>query len=145
VVGALAPHAPEIRLAALDRSQRAPTTIVEDVDDMAALFASHDLAVAAAGTSALELACAGIPAALVAVADNQRPVLSAAARLGCAAALGWHGDVDEARIADCLSALAKDLPLRTTMAARGRELVDGAGAERVANKIIHLARIRAAS
>ncbi len=145
VVGPLAGHGDTIRRAAAARAAVAPTRVLDDVDDMASLLAAHDVAIAAAGTAALELACVGIPALLVAVADNQRPVLQAAATLGTAVPLGWHTEVDAPKIAAGLGALVADPALRRALSTRGRALVDGGGAARVASKIIHLARMRAAS
>ena len=52
------------------------------------LIAGSDVAVSAAGFTPYELACAGVPAVVVSVADNQVPVARALDRAGVAIGSG---------------------------------------------------------
>lgn len=88
-----------------------------------------DLAVSAAGSTIWELLCMGVPAAVVAVADNQR---RAAASLGGRVLdLGTADRLDAERVAATLAPLVLDPARRAALAARGRRTVDGLGAGRV--------------
>jgi RimJ/RimL family protein N-acetyltransferase len=79
-----------------------------------------DVAISAAGLTPYELACAGVPTAIVAIADNQQRV----ARTFAAAGLAL---VDELPAA--MAQLA-DPAVRERLAARGPAVVDGYGAYR---------------
>ena len=93
------------------------------------------LAVTAAGTTCWELACLGIPMVTVVAAANQVPV---ARTLRAAGASEYAGEVDDAldaRLRERVVDLLADDAKRRRMAARGRDLVDGRGAARVARAI----------
>lgn len=92
-----------------------------------------DLVVSAAGTTAWELACIGVPSLLIAVVENQRAGYEAAISEGIARGLG---SLDEVR-ADAQAAVARvesavaDLRGGRSWTAVGRAKVDGHGAERI--------------
>jgi UDP-2,4-diacetamido-2,4,6-trideoxy-beta-L-altropyranose hydrolase len=88
-----------------------------------------DVAVSAAGLTAYELACAGVPCVLVAVAPNQQRVVDGFARARAAIVAG---DGDELRAA--VERLGDPL-LRASLRAAGRRLVDGGGAARTASEL----------
>lgn len=77
----------------------------------------------------------GLPSALLTIADNQRGIASALAVAGAALDLGWHADVDPQRIAEKLRGLFTSPERLASMSARGREIVDGEGAARVAMRL----------
>ena len=92
-----------------------------------------DLVVSAAGTTAWELACIGVPSLLVAVVENQRAGYEAALAERIARGLGTLEQVradPSAATAEVERAVA-DLRARRTWAPVGREKVDGHGAERI--------------
>src|SRR5699024_10132488 len=92
-----------------------------------------DLVVSAAGTTAWELACIGVPSLLVAVVENQRAGYEAALAERIARGLGTLEQVradPSAATAEVELAVA-DLRARRTWAPVGREKVDGHGAERI--------------
>lgn len=105
--------------------------VVRGSTDMPALMAAADLAIAAAGSTAWELAFMGLPSLVVVIAPNQVDVAASLQRLGCARSLGPMEAIDDERIGAEVSALAADAGARRRMAAIGRSLVDGRGAERV--------------
>ena len=86
-----------------------------------------DVAICGAGLTALEFACLGVPMIVLPIADNQR----AAAR-----GIAEGGAAEEARnvehAVDLALRLAADAGRRAEMARKGRALVDGQGAARVA-------------
>ncbi len=107
--------------------------------DMAALLGQADLVVGAAGTSAYERACLGIPSIVLAIADNQVAVAAELAAAGLAESLGSALHLSSARLSSAIRSLATDPVRRQAMRDAGMRLVDGSGVARVAN---HLDRIR---
>lgn len=130
-VGAANPRHGELT-AALGRR----VELLFDVRDMPALLAWADVGIGAGGTSALEIACMGLPALLFVLADNQVESVAALTAAGIARALGRPADAGPARIAAELCELLDDPEAREAMAHRGRELVDGRGARRVAREML---------
>jgi len=95
-----------------------------------------DLAVLAAGSTTLEAMATGLPAVLVPVADNQRPVADAVTRAGAGVKVVAGKDnswLEQLPIT--ITRLAADPLSRRKMARNGQALVDGSGAERVASMI----------
>jgi UDP-2,4-diacetamido-2,4,6-trideoxy-beta-L-altropyranose hydrolase len=99
-------------------------------DDMAALFGRADLAICAAGSTCWELAHLGIPALTLVVADNQKGVASGLHAAGVIVNLGSFDGVSDAKLASAFETLRRG-DARAEMSRRGRELVDGRGADRV--------------
>ena len=85
-------------------------------------LAAADVAVSAAGVTAYELACAGVPSALVPVAPNQERVATAFADAGLA--LSGRG------VGELVEQLA-DARIRSLLAEAGPAAIDGYGAFRV--------------
>jgi UDP-2,4-diacetamido-2,4,6-trideoxy-beta-L-altropyranose hydrolase len=126
------------RLAAIrDLAQRRPATRVHvDADDVEGLMEGADLAIGAAGVSALERCAKGLPSALIVVADNQIPIAQALAQRGAAVSLGRSADIDEERLARAVEGLAAMPDLLQTMAGRAADTCDGHGARRVAARMM---------
>jgi spore coat polysaccharide biosynthesis predicted glycosyltransferase SpsG len=114
---------PRLQVRVLSRAQPA--------QDMARHMAWADIAIAGAGTTALELCRMGVPALLVVMADNQRPGARALHRHGAAISLGWHARLSIAMLRRRIGQLCADPRARSALARRGRRLVDGKGAARV--------------
>jgi len=130
VLGAAAPH-----LAAVRAKLPPGAELRVDVADMAGLMARCTLAVGAAGSSAQERCCLGLPTVLVVIAGNQRLVAEGLDRAGAALAVGLKGG----EIAAALTRLSTDPALRVVMAERARQLCDGGGAGRLAELMAALA------
>ncbi|MGO3209998.1 MAG: GNAT family N-acetyltransferase [Brachybacterium sp.] len=97
------------------------------------LVSSVDLVISAAGTTAWELACIGVPSMLVAVVENQRAGYEAAMTEGITRGLGTLEEVradPAAATARVESALA-DLRSGRSWTSAGRTAVDGLGARRI--------------
>ena len=104
------------------------------------LMLTADVAISGAGVTLHELAATATPAVAVCMADNQRPNFRAFDEGGAALAGGVAGDpVLGAAIESALQRLAVNAALRASLGARGRELVDGEGATRVARAILRAA------
>lgn len=131
VVGGANPRAAEIREAA-GREGRHSVEVLVDVRDMGEQMVWCDVALTAAGSTCLELACVGVAAACVIVADNQRLVGDAFGKRGLMANLGRHEAVDAGAIAKAVAALLEDPARRRAMEAAQRAAVDGGGKDRAA-------------
>jgi UDP-2,4-diacetamido-2,4,6-trideoxy-beta-L-altropyranose hydrolase len=95
-----------------------------------------DVAVAGGGSICWELAFMGVPALVVQLAENQRPIASGLAEAGIVEDLGWHGELAVDQLAGRIDALRRDAPRRRAMSERGRALVDGHGAVRVVRELV---------
>lgn len=136
VVGAVNPVREKVRLAC---EARPGTAYHCQADNMAELMAGADLALGAGGTSSWERCCVGLPALLASVAENQRELTSTLARHGAALDLGWGPDLTAAGIAGALRGLLADPGRVTSMSRLCLALVDGRGADRVADRILSAA------
>lgn len=97
------------------------------------LVSSVDLVISAAGTTAWELACIGVPSMLVAVVENQRAGYEAAMAEGIARGLGTLEEVraDPAAATSRVESALADLRAGRSWASVGRTAVDGLGAHRI--------------
>jgi UDP-2,4-diacetamido-2,4,6-trideoxy-beta-L-altropyranose hydrolase len=133
VAGRHFPHLAEIRdwLASRPRFR-----LCEDLPGLAPLFARADLFVGAGGGTTWERCCLGLPALVISVAENQEHGTKALAAAGAQVYLGRSQDVSAADVTRALEALLADAPRRASLARRAAELVDGQGAERVADAML---------
>lgn len=105
-------------------------------DPIRPLMLAADLAVSAGGVTVYELAATATPTVGLAVAANQRRNLEGLARAGALRLAGEAGAADLAgAVRAAVAALAVDASARFQLGLRGRELVDGLGATRVAEAI----------
>src|SRR5262249_53534460 len=94
-------------------------------------LAWSDLTIIAAGITLWECLCTEAPAVSYYRNEYQRGVLLQLERLGCVRVLGGvDGSTTEAA-RSALEDVLSSAPRRRAMAATGRELIDGRGAERV--------------
>ena len=105
-----------------------------DVTDMAPLLAVADMAIGAAGGSAWERCCLGLPTALLVLADNQRPGTRALVAAGAALDLGGVADLP-ATLPAALQQAADPTTLQRLSAAAAAA-TDGLGAQRVADAVL---------
>jgi UDP-2,4-diacetamido-2,4,6-trideoxy-beta-L-altropyranose hydrolase len=110
--------------------------VYRDVSDMAELMAWADVAVSAAGTTCWEMCLLGLPALLIAVADNQQALSQELDRLGCAIRLGNGQDLSAERIASQLGRLLNSSETRSSLSQDSRQLVDSKGASRVVSAML---------
>lgn len=101
------------------------------VRDMASEMAWADCAIAAGGTTMLELAYMGVPTLACVVADNQESGVAAFAGEGVVRSLGWLDRATNERIAAAVAALLPDRGERERMGQAGMARIDGRGVDRV--------------
>ncbi len=129
VVGGGNPHWEALR-AALER-RPVPVRIVRSVQDMPALMAWADVAIAGAGVTSYELCYMGLPSLLLIVAENQRRIAERLSELGAAVNAGTSQEFRRESFAGRLKALVESSQRRGEMSQIARQMVDGLGSERV--------------
>lgn len=117
--------------------------LMEGCSDLSEIMQRCDLAVTAAGSTLYELCASGLPGIVYYIADNQRMGAEAFARRTGAANLGdFRSDSFRAEAEKKLEAALRGLYTesgRQNLAKRMKELVDGHGAVRIAEKLKELA------
>ncbi|MEO8229226.1 MAG: hypothetical protein ABI628_05610 [Chloroflexota bacterium] len=113
--------------------------VVRDPVDLAERLADCDLAVLGGGTMKFEAACLGRAAVLVGAADDQLAVGPPFAATGAAIWLGDGRTIEPRVVRETLDGLAADGERRRAIASRASKVVDGLGAERLADAILDLA------
>jgi len=120
----------------LDAAARAAATrgyaveLLRGVTDMAALMATVDASVSAAGVTLWELAYMGVPTLAFTVADNQDANAATLANRQCIVNGGRLAHCSDEQISRLLARLVGDATLRTDIASRFGRLIDGRGAAR---------------
>jgi UDP-2,4-diacetamido-2,4,6-trideoxy-beta-L-altropyranose hydrolase len=109
--------------------------------DMAALLSGADLAIGAGGTMNWERACLGVPTLAFGIAENQSALLAALFEAGCAVGQEFHPSPDVQKIGEWIACTIENPALLRGLALRSAALVDGLGAQRVANALIENAII----
>jgi UDP-2,4-diacetamido-2,4,6-trideoxy-beta-L-altropyranose hydrolase len=99
--------------------------------DMPALITATDLAVGAAGATAWERACLGLPSLIATIAANQRGIAAMVAAAGAGIDLGPAEGLAAADLASAIMALVEDPARRRLMAKAGAQLIDGLGGRRI--------------
>jgi UDP-2,4-diacetamido-2,4,6-trideoxy-beta-L-altropyranose hydrolase len=106
---------------------------------LADVLGDIDLAITAAGLTAYELACAGIPQVAIAIAANQRRVAKGLNKSDLALTLDLTSGDSLALLPGALERL-RDAGLRRQLSERGRAMFDGQGARRAASALTELYR-----
>jgi UDP-2,4-diacetamido-2,4,6-trideoxy-beta-L-altropyranose hydrolase len=124
-LSAVAPHLDSVKARMPGRCR------LEIEADMVALIANADIAIGAAGSSAFERACLGLPSIIVSVAGNQQGIARLLTECGAALDAGTLDDGLAARLVNLLWALQADSRARLDMTRTASALVDGRGALRL--------------
>lgn len=104
--------------------------LMSNIDTMADILATTDIAIGAAGTSAWERCCLGVPSILFVLADNQQVIANALAEQGAALIVANP----DASFTQAFQSLL-DPVLRKTLRRNSFALCDGLGVERVVAKL----------
>lgn len=128
VLGHHAPHKQVI----LDLVENTPyrTRLLIGVSNMGGLMADSDLAIGAAGSSAWERCCLGLPTIMIVIADNQLTVAKNLSRRGAAILL--EGSIKEGLSQLFSGSISQQLKDVSTKSA---QLVDGLGCDRIIDKL----------
>jgi UDP-2,4-diacetamido-2,4,6-trideoxy-beta-L-altropyranose hydrolase len=119
-------------------SERPGTTLHVGTNRMAALMSEADAFVGAGGSTTWERFCLGLPSLVVAVADNQVPTAQHLSKLGAIAYIGRQADLTPDGLRAALSRFLADGAGRARMTELSTKLVDGLGAQRVAQAMLDL-------
>jgi len=112
---------------------RHPTDVLVDVENMAALMADADLAIGAAGGTAWERCCLGLPTLLVVLAANQEAGARALQAQGAALLLGEPSSIEQALPKAIQQCGRMDVLSALSAAAAG--VTDGIGVARVLERM----------
>lgn len=130
----LGPHAPwKSRVSEFARKLQWPTEVLVNVGNIAQLMADSDLAIGAAGTTAWERCCLGLPTLTLVLGDNQRSGASALQAAGAVVLLAIGIDF-AAHLHAALRTLQNQTMLRDMQAACAA-ITDGNGAERLVTEL----------
>ncbi len=110
--------------------------LIHNPSSMPDLMHWAHVAVSAAGGTCWELAYMGVPHLVVVIADNQQPIAAGLHDRGQAVSLGWHYELDTHVCAQQLARLIRDPAACAAMSRKGREMIDGLGANRVLDEML---------
>jgi spore coat polysaccharide biosynthesis protein SpsF len=108
---------------------------IEGADDLATEFARADIALAAFGVTAYELAAFGVPSLYLCLSPDHALSASAFEQAGIGASLGVVESVTDETISSSVSSLLNDASRRREMRAAGLMTIDGAGPARIASDL----------
>lgn len=131
LIGSANPHVESLQalLPALQASHE--VELLVNPPNVPELVSRADIAITAAGSSAWELACLGVPMMVLETASNQRLVAGWLKEKGVARVFGPLTLDDGSRFMQEFRELVKDAALRQHLSERGKALIDGQGAHRV--------------
>ncbi|MCG6553508.1 MAG: UDP-2,4-diacetamido-2,4,6-trideoxy-beta-L-altropyranose hydrolase [Candidatus Magnetominusculus sp. LBB02] len=108
-----------------------PLTILQNVTDMAAVMAAHDVAITSGGTTVWELAFMGVPSVVGRVAPIEDYLVAGLNSRGLFIDTGWFKTATEDEIRGNLLKLLYNEKLRMAMSKLAQRLVDGYGRNRI--------------
>lgn len=104
--------------------------------DLAGLMRAADLSIGAAGSTTWERCCMGLPTICITEAVNQVPIAKALDSAGAAISLGDKARVRASDLTTTVRSLIAQPRTVASMALAASKLVDGVGAERVADILL---------
>lgn len=102
---------------------------------MAQLMAEADLAIGAGGSASWERCCLGLPALLVALAENQVDIAKALNSIGACVYIGTKDEADLLTLQQAITKLLETQDRRGEISQRAFSLVDGVGVFRVCQEL----------
>lgn len=105
----------------------------EHVNDMAAMMMAADLYIGAAGTTTWERCCLGLPSVVITVAQNQLQAIRSLEQIGATLVLGEDTELSTEDIMCAIRPILIDSSRLADLSERSMALVDGMGAQRVAD------------
>ena len=128
VAGGSNPHIAQLKSLV---SQTSHIELHTDSSNISELMAWADVGISGAGSTCWEICLLGLPAILIDLAENQRPIAEDLDKKDVAIHAGSGQEIIPEQLAARLEQLFLSTDLRAAMSLRGRELVDGRGASRV--------------
>lgn len=111
-------------------------TIASNVNNMAELMATSDLAIGAAGSTSWERCCLGVPSIMCVIAENQKVVAKALSLNGGALLATGTDVVDEIRL--YVNKILENANYLNELSEKAKQLVDGKGTCRVVKLMMGL-------
>jgi len=105
------------------------------VKDMPSLIDWADVAVSAGGSTCWELAFFGVPFLVVILAQNQEKIAFDLQKNHVAQNLGWANAIQLEDITTAMENICANMQKRQKMSSKGRKIIDGRGAKKVALSI----------
>jgi UDP-2,4-diacetamido-2,4,6-trideoxy-beta-L-altropyranose hydrolase len=134
VMGATAPWLEDVIARA--RNLKCPYTVVVGVNgDMAKLMANSDLAIGAAGATAWERCCLGLPTIILVLAENQRKIAEGLAQAGAAIVINVES-LDN-MLPTLVKTLSENPNILSFMSGSASRIVDGTGTNAVISFLIN--------
>lgn len=128
------PHLEQLKSDMSDFAQRG--RLLLDQPDMIPLLSECDLVIGAGGVSLLERMSAGVPSVTLSIADNQKAFVRTAIRHGASVDGGGASSSDDDLLEHAITNVLENGAIRKQMSDAGRKLIDGRGADRVADSLI---------
>lgn len=132
VMGSTAPWLEQVRATAHDMPW--PTRVLVGVSDMAQLMADSDLAIGAAGATAWERCCLGVPTIMIVLAENQLKIALGLEQFN-AAKLIMHTERVPSQLRELLLQLIEEPTKLLNISERSAMISDGLGVNAVAQKM----------
>ena len=133
LTGAAFPHLNQLK--AFLQDSQLTVQHIHDCQQVADVFLNARLTISAAGSSQFELMCAGSPAILLVVADNQRQATQQAATQGWCKTMNVNDSSDTQQIARLAIELWQEQRRLQQMSFKAYDHADSRGAERVVEAI----------
>lgn len=112
------------------------TKVLVGVNNIAEIMAYSDLCIGAAGGTAWERCCLGLPSLMIIIADNQKIVGHALEKIGAARLIGVGNDF-ESKLIDYFACQARPNSIES-MSKKSAQVTDGLGLGRVVDNIYHV-------
>lgn len=109
--------------------------LIRGKNDLSNLMMEADLAISAGGNTLFELACLGVPAIVVCGELFEVETADRLQKENFGINLGFGKQVDDKDICNAVNHLIYDTQLRIEMRNRGKELINGRGAQKMIQKI----------
>ena len=139
VIGGSNPHLREIENFIQGQNDSAAfIEVIVNASNMPELMAWADLALAAGGSTAWELAFMGLPSLFVILAENQIGITTQLESAGFGVCLGRGIDLQEDNLVEIVSFHASNSNFLQTVSDLARKIVDGLGAKRIVSQIQEL-------
>ena len=117
--------------------------VYKNVKNMAELMGKADVAVSAGGSTMYELSAMGVPTICFSFADNQMQLAKTFGEENMALYVGDYRDNPEGfpkGLVNTFENMSKDYNLRSNLSIRQQTLVDGQGANRIAQAIVKMGK-----
>ena len=106
------------------------------VHNMSELMSQSDLALSSFGGTAYELAAMGVPALYLCLTPDHMESAQALDEQGVGICLGLHKELEPSTITHTVRHFLANAATRASMASKGKHLIDGLGAHRIANLVM---------